>query len=181
MRKYTMLSTELSRLRTDHFVALILDNEVTVGEFVVDPPLTWIRFVQQAGVFRMADGYPNVLTMAQAKFEMRNWDEVSSPSIMRGLAELNDGVDYVLFGNNAGQGLPLAKSLAPRLIAKNAAIIYANSLPEKAAYEQLGYRTFFRRSDAVSRLIRLANDSTRTLSLCFINTIQHNDGNYHDP
>jgi hypothetical protein len=71
--------------------------------------------------------------------------------------------------------------LAPRLIAKNAAIIYANSLPEKAAYEQLGYRTFFRRSDAVSRLIRLANDSTRTLSLCFINTIQHNDGNYHDP
>ena len=129
----------------------------------------------------MADGYPNVLTMAQAKFEMRDWDEVSSPSIMRGLAELNDGVDYVLFGNNAGQGLPLAKSLAPRLIAKNAAIIYANSLPEKVAYQQLGYRTFFRRSDAVSRLIRLANDSTRTLSLCFINTIQHNDGNYHDP
>src|SRR6266550_4606571 len=175
MRKYTILSTELSRLREAHFVALILDNEVPVGEFVVDPPLAWIHFVQQAGVFRMADGYPNVSTMAQAKFEMRNWDEGSSPSIMRGLAELNDGVDYVLFGNNAGQGLPLAKSLAPRLIAKNAAIIYANSLPEKVAYEQLGYRTFFRRSDAVSRLIRLANDSTRTLSLCFINTIQHND------
>ena len=118
------LSTELSRLRTDHFVALILDNEVTVGEFVVDPPLTWIRFVQQAGVFRMADGYPNVLTMAQAKFEMRNWDEVSLPSIMRGLAELNDGVDYVLFGNNAGQGAAAVRR-AWRLNAKVAGCVVA--------------------------------------------------------
>ncbi len=175
------LSTEFSRLLTDHFVALILDNEVTVGEFVVDPPLTWTRFVQQTGVFRVADGYPNVLTAAQAKFEMRNWDEVSLSSIMRALAELDDGVDYVLVGNNAGQGLPMAKSLAPGLIAKNAAIIYAKSLPEKAAYEQLGYRAFFRRSEAVSQLIRLANNSSRPLALCFINTIQHNDDNYHDP
>ena len=63
---------------------------------VLDAHLTWTRFVQQAGVFRMADGYPNVLTAAQAKFEMRNWDEVSLPSIMSALAELNDGVDYVL-------------------------------------------------------------------------------------
>ena len=181
MRKYTMLSTELSRLRRDHFVALILDNEVTVGEFVVDPPLTWTRFVQQAGVFRMADGYPNVLTAAQAKFEMRNWDEVSLPSIMSALAELNDGVDYVLVGNNAGQGLPLAKSLAPSLIAKNAAIIYANSLPEEKIYEQIGYRTFFRRSEAVSRLLEMSRNAKRPLALCFINTIQHNHLNYHDP
>lgn len=175
------ISAELSRLLSDHFVALILDNEVTVGEFVVDPPLSWSRVVQHEGIFRVADGYPNVLTAAQAKFEMRNWDEVSLPSITRELADLNGGVDYVLVGNNAGQGLPLAKNLAPNLIAQNAAIIYAQSLPEKAAYEQLGYRVFFRRSEAVSRLQRLAGRSARTLALCFMNTIQHNQANYHDP
>lgn len=175
------LSTEFSRLLSDHFVVLILDNEVTVGEFVVDPPLSWSRLVQRDGVFRVADGYPNVLTAAQAKFEMRNWDEVSLPSIMRELGELNGGVDYVLLGNNAGQGLPLAKSLAANFVAQNAAIIYAQSLPEKVTYEQLGYRAFFRRSEAVSRLQRLAERSARTLALCFMNTIQHNQANYHDP
>jgi len=166
----------------DHFVALILDNEVTVGEFVVSPPLSWTRFVQRDGVFRIAGGYPNVLTAAQAKFEMRNWDEVSLPSIMRALEDPMDArVDYVLFGNNAGQGLPLAQSLAPNMIADRAAIIYANSLPEKEAYEQMGYRTFFPRSEAVCRLLELANDAGRPLALCFINSIQHNVFNYHDP
>ena len=152
-----------------------------MGEFVVSPPLSWSRFVQRDGVFRIADGYPNVLTAAQAKFEMRNWDEVSLPAIMRGLEDTDDGVDYVLFGNNAGQGFPLAQSLAASLIANRAAIIYANSLPEKKAYEQVGYRTFFPRSKAVSRLLELANDAGRPLALCFINTIQHNVFNYHDP
>jgi hypothetical protein len=100
---------------------------------------------------------------------------------MRGLSELDGGVNYVIVGNNAGQGLPLAKSLAPQLIAQNAAIIYARSLPEKAAYERLGYRTFFSRGEAVSRLQRLADNAARTLALCFINTIQHNEANYHNP
>lgn len=175
------LLADIARSSPDHFVALILDNEVTVGEFVVSPPLPWTRFVQRKGVFRVADGYPNVLTAAQAKFEMRNWDEVSLPSIIRGLVELGNGVDYVLFGNNAGQGLPLAQSLAPNMIADRAAIIYANSLPEKKAYEQMGYRTFFPRSKAVSRLLELAIDAGRPLALSFINTIQHNESNYHDP
>jgi hypothetical protein len=176
------LRADIARSSPDHFVALILDNEVTVGEFVVSPPLSWTRFVQREGVFRIADGYPNVLTVAQAKFEMRNWDEVSLPAIMRALEDhLDDGVDYVLFGNNAGQGLPLAQSLAPTMIADRAAIIYANSLPQKKAYEQAGYRTFFPRSEAVSRLLELANDAGRPLALCFINTIQHNVFNYHDP
>jgi len=152
-----------------------------VGEFVVSPPLSWTRFVQRDGVFRIADGYPNVLTAAQAKFEMKNWDEVSLPAIMRALEDTDDGVDYVLFGNNAGQGLPLAQSLAPNMITDRTAIIYANSLPEKKAYEQIGYRTFFRRSEAASRLLELANDAGRPLALCFINTIQHNVFNYHDP
>ena len=176
------IGAELARLFPQRFIALILDNEVTVGEFVVSPPLSWTRFVQRDGVFRVAEGYPNVLTAGQAKFEMRNWDEVSLPSIMRALEDhMDGGVDYVLFGNNAGQGLPLAQSLAPNMIADRAAIIYANSLPQKKAYEQIGYRTFFRRSEAVSRLVQLADNAGRPLALGFINTIQHNVFNYHDP
>ena len=99
--------------------------------------------------------------------------------IKRALAEL-DGVDYVLFGNNAGQGLPLAQSL-PGALLNRAAVIYANSLPQKSAYEKLGYRTFFRRSEAVAQLLELAKKANRPLTLCFINTIQHNEFNYHDP
>jgi hypothetical protein len=112
---------------------------------------------------------------------MRNWDEVSLPRIVRALEELDDGVDYVLFGNNAGQGLPLAQSLPRNLIAGRGAIIYANSLPEKNLYEQMGYRSFFRRREAVSRLLELANKAGRPPALCFINTIQHTELNYHDP
>ena len=172
--------TEIARVLRDQFVALILDNEVTVGEFVVQPPLPWLRLVQENGVFRAGQGYPKVLSAVQAKFEMKNWDQVSWPSIQGALAEINGGVDYVLFGN-AGQGLPLAQSLAPDLITEHAAIIYANSLPEKKIYEQLGYRTFFRRREAVSRLLEVSASATRPLALCFINTIQHNELNYHDP
>lgn len=176
------LRAELSRLSADHFVGLILDNEVTVGEFVTIPSVSWTRLVQGDGIFRVAEGYPNTLTAAQAKFEMRNWDEVSLVAIKGALGELDDAVvDYVVFGNNAGQGLPLAQSLAPNLIANRAAIIYANSLPEIKAYQALGYRTFFRRSEAAARLLELARNGGRPLALCFINTIQHNEFNYHDP
>jgi hypothetical protein len=94
---------------------------------------------------------------------------------------MEGSVDYVLLGNNAGQGLPLAQSLASSLIEDHAAIIYANSLPEKSAYEQLGYRVFFRRREAIGRLLALAKIAGRPLALCFVNTIQHNDLNYHDP
>ena len=86
------MKQELLRLSADQFVALILDNEVTVGEFVTTPPLSWTRLVQRNGIFQVAEGYPTNLTAAQAKFEMRNWDEVSLPAIMRGLEELNDCV-----------------------------------------------------------------------------------------
>ena len=175
------MKNELLRLSADRFVALILDNEVTVGEFVATPPLAWSRLIQRHGVFQVTEGYPNLLTAAQAKFEMKNWDTVSLPDIVRALRELDDSADYVVFGNNAGQGLPLAQSLAPDLIANRAAIIYANSLPEKSAYERLGYRVFFRRSEAVVRLLDLAKNASRPLALCFVNTIQHNRHNYHDP
>src|SRR5262245_38315021 len=174
------MKRELLPLSADQFVALILDNEVTVGEFVTTPPLSWIRLVQRNGIFQVAAGYPTILNATQAKFEMRNWDEVSLLAIMRGLEGLDDSVDYVIFGNNAGQGLPLAQSL-PASIRNRAAIIYANSLPEKSAYEKLGYRTFFRRSETVARLLELAENKNRPLALCFINTIQHNKLNYHDP
>ena len=173
--------SELSQLLANQFVALILDNEVTLGYFVTTPPLPWFRLIQRDGIFQIAEGYPTFLTTEQAKFEMRNWDEVSLPAIVRGLAELDDPIDYVLLGNNAGQGLPLAQSLPTNLAGNRAAIIYANSLPEKSAYERLGYRVFFRRSEAVGRLLDLAKNASRPLALCFINTIQHNAFNYHDP
>jgi len=175
------MRNELRPLSPDQYSVLILDNEVTVGEFVTAPPLPWTRFAQRDGVFEPGQGYPRFLTAEQAKFEMRNWDEVSLPAICRVLAELDGAPDYVLFGNNAGQGLPLAQSLAPSMIRERAAIIYASSLPERSAYERLGYRVYFRRSEATGRLLESAKIAGRPLALFFINTIQHNPSNYHDP
>jgi hypothetical protein len=171
----------LSQSLANQFVVLILDNEVTVGHFVTTPPLPWNRLIHRNGIFEIGAGYPTLLTADQARFEMRNWDQVSLPEITRTLATLDDSVGYVIFGNNAGQGLPLAQSLPPRLIAERAAVIYASSLPEVDAYRALGYRTFFPRSETVVRLLELADGASRPLSLCFINTIQHNRFNYHDP
>lgn len=175
------LGTELSQLTANQFVTLILDNEVTVGHFVTSPPLPWTRITQRNGLYQVAEGYPNLLTAAQTKIEMKNWDEVSLQAMMRTLKELDGSVDYVLIGNNAGQGLPLARSLPQNLIGNHAAIIYGESLPEIKEYEQMGYRTFFHRSKAPSRLLELAKNAGRPLALVFINTIQHNEFNYHDP
>ena len=175
------LKDNLAKLRASQFVALILDNEVTVVEFVTDPPLPWARIVQRNGIFQIADGYPNVLTAEQSRFEMKNWDEVSWPGIMRTLAELEDALDYVVIGNNAGQGLPLAQAVPQTLRANRAAIIYASSLPEQSAYNRLGYRIFFRRRETSARLLALAQQSFRPLALYFMNTIQHNELNYHSP
>ena len=174
------LNAELGRLTTNRFGVLILDNEVTVGHFVASPPLPWTRLTRHDGGYRAADGYPTVLSEAQAQLEMRNWDEVSLPEIARELQGLDDGARYVLVGNNAGQGLPLARSL-PQKIIDRAAIIYGRSLPEQKEYEQLGYQSFFPRSDSVPRLTELAGSAGLPLALFFINTIQHNEFNYHDP
>ena len=175
------LADELSALRANHFVALLLDNEVTVGEFVAEPPLPWVRLVQREGVFGIPAGYPSRLTAAEAEREMTNWDEVSVPAIVGALPQLGEAVDYVLVGNNAGQGLPLARALPPHLIPDHAAIIYANSLPEQSGYLGLGYRHFAPRSQAVTHLRELANGAARPLALLFINTIQHDESNYHRP
>jgi hypothetical protein len=175
------LKDDLSRLRASQFVALILDNEVTVGEFVGNPPLTWTRIVQHNGVFRFAEGYPTALTAAQAKFEMRNWDGVSLPGITQTLAALTNAVDFVVIGNNAGQGLPLAQAVPQGSRENQAAIIYATSLPEQSVYEKLGYRKFYRRNEIAARLLEMAQAGGRPLALYFINAIQHNELNYHDP
>jgi len=90
-------------------------------------------------------------------------------------------VDYVVIGNNAGQGLPLAQAAPENLRAAQSAIIYASSLPEQSAYQQLGYRCFFRRRETAARLLTLAKEAGRPLALYFINSIQHNELNYHDP
>jgi hypothetical protein len=175
------LNTSIAQSSANQFVALVLDNEVTVGHFVTAPPLPWTRLIQRDGSYRVAEGYPSLLTAEQAKFEMRNWDEVSAQAILRAVRELDDSVDRVLIGNNAGQGLPLAQILPQNLVGSRAAIIYADSLPEIKAYENSGYRTFWRRSEAAARLVELALSAGRPLALFFINTIQHNRFNYHDP
>ena len=175
------LITQLQQAKTEQFVALIIDNEVTVGEFVTEPPLPWTRIVQQDGIFHCAKGYPTFLTAEQGTFEMKNWDAVSLPGITRTLVLLNDAVDYVVIGNNAGQGLPLAQAVPEKSRAAQVGIIYAASLPEQSAYERVGYRSFYRRSEAAARLAALAERANRPLALYFMNSIQHNDLNYHDP
>ena len=175
------LAAELAARRTNHYLALLLDNEVTVGELITQPPLHWTRCIQRGGVFQVAEGYPTLLTEAQAKLEMRNWDEVSLKAIIAALPALAESVDYIVVGNNAGQGLPLAQSLPSNLIGEHAAVVYAESLPQMSRYQKIGFRDFFRRSEAAERLVELARKSQRPLELLFINTIQHNETNYHDP
>jgi hypothetical protein len=174
------LDAEIGRLSANLYSVLILDNEVTVGEFVAAPPFPWTRLTRRGGGYRPDEGYPSILTEAQARFEMKNWDEVSAPEIARALQDLDAGAHYVLIGNNAGQGMPLARSLPQKMI-ERAAIIYGQSLPEQKEYEKIGYRTFFRRSESVPRLTQLAAGAGLPLALFFINTIQHDRFNYHDP
>lgn len=175
------LITELQQAKTKQFIALILDNEVTVGEFVVEPPLPWARIVQVDGVFQIAESYPSLLDARLGKAEMKNWDDVSLPGMIRMLAGMADAVDYVIIGNNAGQGLPLAQAVPQELRATRSGVIYASSLPEQSAYQRLGYQNFFRRYETSPRLRAAAEAQNRSLALYFMNTIQHNTMNYHDP
>ena len=175
------LKETLATHRADRYVALILDNEVTVGEFVTAPPLPWTRIVQIDGVFQIAQGYPNTLTVVQANFEMKNWDAVSLPGMMRTLGEIGPGLDFVIIGNNAGQGLPLAQAVPQTLRPAQSAVIYASSLPGQSAYQQLGYQSFISRREIVAQLLSLAKQAERPLALYFMNSIQHNERNYHDP
>ena len=165
----------------DHFVVLILDNEVTVDHFVTNPPLPWIRMVEQDGMYGVAADYPTKLTSEQAELERLNWDKVLHRVILQALDDLGGGVDYVVFGNNAGQGFPLAQRLPSHWRTQKAAVIYGSSLPEQEIYEAEGYQTFCARSDLLTHVRILAESAGRPLALAFINTIQHNEANFHTP
>jgi hypothetical protein len=45
----------------------------------------------------------------------------------------------------------------------------------------LGYQNFFRRYETSPRLLAAAEATSRPLALYFMNSIQHNTMNYHDP
>lgn len=168
--------------RRERYEVLILDNEVTVGHFVANPPLSWNRLTLLGESYGIADGYPTFLTEKRAREEMRMWDRVSVPAMTRTLkSDLDSSVDYVVFGNNAGQGLSLALQLPEELRASKSAIIYGTSFPEKEIYEQGGYRTFLPRKNLIPHLRSLAATAERTLTLAFINTIQHDATNFHNP
>ena len=59
------LGTEISRILVNQFVTLILDNEVTVGHFVISPPLPWTRVTQLKGQYQVSQGPPVLLTAEQ--------------------------------------------------------------------------------------------------------------------
>jgi len=165
----------------DRFRVLILDNEVTVDAFVAAPPLPWVRLTAIDGAYRVAEGYPTILTAAEADREELNWDRVSETAIKDALGALDGAVDLVAFGNNAGQGLPLARALPRDLRAAHGVVMYGSSLPEQAAYEEAGYRLFCARADLLSVVAPLAARAGRPPALAFINTVEHNERNYHAP
>ena len=178
---FMTLSIQLATYLPDRFRILILDNEVTLDAFVTDPPLPWVRLMTVDGAYRVAQGYPTTLTKEESDREELNWDRVSEPAICTALGELDASVDMVVIGNNAGQGLPLANALPVALRAEHGAIIYGTSLPEQPIYEEAGYRRFCARDDLLSVVAPLAEKAGRQPALVFINTIEHNDINYHAP
>ena len=174
----TSLAAELDRPFAGHFRVLILDNEVTVDAFLADPPLPWARLTARDGGYRIGENYPSALTAAEAAREELNWDLVSGAAIRAALTGLDESVHRVAIGNNAGQGLPFAEALPAPLRAARGIVVYGASLPERASYERLGYRQFCARGALVARL---AGEAEMPLALGFINTIQHDERNYHAP
>lgn len=174
------LAQTLAPFFEGRFGVLILDNEVTVDAFVSEPPLPWARLVAGAdGHYRMDEGCPSLLTAAEAGREERNWDKVSEEAIVRTLGELDGAPALVALGNNAGQGLPLAAALPSLLRGPKGVVMYGSSLPEQPRYESLGYRRFCPRIELLSVIAGAAEN--RQPALAFINTIEHNEANYHAP
>ena len=177
----TGIAAELDRCFAENFKVLILDNEVTVDAFVTDPPLPWARLTARGGTYRIGDEYPRHLTASEADREELNWDRVSEAAIRAALGGLDETVHLVAIGNNAGQGLPLADALPAPLRAARGIVTYGVSLPERASYERLGYARFVPRGDLAAHLAGAARDAGQPLALGFINTIEHNERNYHEP
>lgn len=178
----TTLARTLAPVFDGRFGVLILDNEVTVDAFVTEPPLLWARLTaSEDGVYRIGEGYPTRLTAAQADREELNWDKVSEAAIREALAGLNKGVGLVAFGNNAGQGLPLAHSLPAALRGPKGVVMYGSSLPEQAEYEAASFARFCPRDRLLDVVADAAGAAGQTPALAFINTIEHNERNYHAP
>lgn len=175
------ISVQLATYFPDHFRVLILDNEVTLDAFITEPPLPWVRLMAMDGAYRVTGAYPTVLTKTESDREEMNWDRVSDAAICAALGDLDVSVDLVAFGNNAGQGMPLANAMPASLRAEHGAIIYGRSLPEQPVYEAAGYRRFCARDDLLSVVAPLAKRAGRKPALAFINTIEHNEQNYHAP
>lgn len=173
------LGEELGRHFPDHFRVLVLDNEVTVDAFVTSPALPWARLVAVDGTYRVADGYPSALSAEEADREELNWDIVALDVLSSDLGALDDSVDLVAMGNNAGQGLAFARAIPETLRAAHGAVIYGSSLAEQADYEAAGYRQFCRRDELIALAGKLA--AGRPVALGFINTIEHDEDNYHSP
>ena len=172
------IAEQIIRLFPGCFTILILDNEVTLDAFITDPPLKWARLVNQNGQYTIPKIYPTSMTKDESDREEMNWDRVDLAVLRTNLRELDHSVDLVAIGNNASQGLPLAEDVPPTIRSDNAAVIYGASLPEQAIYEAIGYKTFCTRDD----LLKTAAQRTeKEIALCFINTIEHNDQNYHAP
>jgi hypothetical protein len=175
----TNLTTPFTHHFDGCFKVLILDNEATVDAFVTDPPLPWLRFTAHDGIYGAGEEYPSQLSHAEAEREKLNWDKVSNAVICKALRGIDTGIDIIAFGNNAGQGMPLAKALPLPLRATHGVIIYGLSLPEHPAYVAEGYTHFCPRGDLLMHLVEAAKAAGRPLALGFINTIEHNDQNYH--
>ena len=148
---------------------------------MADPPLAWARLTSRDGVYRIGEGYPGFLTASEAEREKLNWDRVSEAALRAALGGLDETIDLVAVGNNAGQGLRLADAVPAALRAARGIVTYGESLPERASYEEMGYRYFCPRGDLATWLAMEADAAERPLALGFVNTIEHNERNYHTP
>ena len=165
----------------NNYRVLILDNEVTVKDFVAEPPLSWARLILKEGSYIPDQGSPTFLTNKKADQEKLNWDHVSNKDIRNLIKLIDNGIDLIVFGNNAGQGYPLALALSKEIRANCGVVVYGNNLPEQEAYEKLGYKVFCRRVNLLHIVRQRALAVNLSPSLIFINTIQHNHQNYHAP
>ena len=124
---------------------------------------------------------PDAWLTALERYGTMSFAEVSEAAIREALSGLDETIDLVAFGNNAGQGLPFAEALPAPLRAMRGVVVYGSSLPERPAYEAAGYGRFCPRGDLVAHLNEAAKATGRPPALGFINTIEHNDRNYHTP
>ena len=164
-----------------NYGVLILDNEVTLNAFVADPPLKWARLIFQGDSYVTDQGSPTLLTNKKADQEKLNWDHVSSKNIKAFIKKIDNRMGLIVFGNNAGQGYPLALALSKKMRSKRGVVVYGISLPEREAYEKLGYNIFCRRNELLHIVRQRALAVSLSPSLIFINTIEHNHQNFHAP